>query len=148
MKAQQTMIIWAGRTWRIEISRPCTEGNRGRGRQPPPAPARKMSSGPGSDRGQAWGLSGSGQRGGWEGWACGRRAGVDGGAMQACPPLWPGPPCTVPSWLLRCLQWCSVLWLLFTLEMPREVEDDQDRMAVRSKNVTVYHCVGSGWVGV
>lgn len=25
----------------------------------------------------------------------------------------------------------GVLWLLFTLEMPREVEDDQDRMAVK-----------------
>uniref|UniRef100_A0AC11D953 Uncharacterized protein n=2 Tax=Ovis aries TaxID=9940 RepID=A0AC11D953_SHEEP len=43
------------------------------------------------------------------------------GAAMHCP-LW---RCCVVSVGL------GVLWLLFTLEMPREVEDDQDRMAVK-----------------
>lgn len=126
MKAQQTVIIGAGRTWRIGNPDLHREGSRGPG-QGSPLPARR-GSGPGSDRGQAWGLSAQWPEDGWEGWACGRRAEVVGtGAMPACP-LSPRSRhalscCCVVSVGL------GVLWLLFTLEMPREVEDDQDRMA-------------------
>ena len=133
MKAQQTVIIGAGKTWRIEISRPAQRGQqRARGRQPPRCrpgiglwSRLRQRAGVGTecavDRGR---LGGVGLR--ETGVRCAR------GSHAGLSPSRPGAAMHCP--LRRCCVvsvGLGVQWLLFTLEMPREVEDEQDRMAVK-----------------